>query len=139
MEINWESKVLSSVLKVIPRLSFLEIDEEKINVAAQQLAHEDFLTTYQGDTEIEPREYMRKILFVNTLNFAFTDFSTSVKYQYKQLSDTDAMIYQIDKAIQSATQINVNFLQERQNSQINAYDIKVSQSGYLPVIMFKYI
>ena len=27
MEINWESKVLSSVLKVIPRLSFLEIDE----------------------------------------------------------------------------------------------------------------
>ena len=30
MEINWESKVLSSVLKVIPRLSFLEIDEEKI-------------------------------------------------------------------------------------------------------------
>ena len=33
MEINWESKVLSSVLKVIPRLS-LEIDEEKINEAA---------------------------------------------------------------------------------------------------------
>lgn len=100
MEINWESKVLSSVLKVIPRLSFLEIDEEKINEVAQQLAHEDFLTTYQGDTEIEPREYMRKILFINTLNFVFTDFSTSVKYQYKQLSDTDAMVYQIDKAIQ---------------------------------------
>jgi len=100
MEINWESKVLSSVLKVIPRLSFLEIDEEKINEVAQQLAHEDFLTSYQGDKEIEPREYMRKILFINTLNFAFTDFSTSVKYQYKQLSDTDAMVYQIDEAIQ---------------------------------------
>ncbi|MDC1392963.1 TolC family protein, partial [Flavobacteriaceae bacterium] len=41
---------------------------------------------------------------------------------------------QIDKAIQTATQFNVNLLQERQNSQINAYDIKVSQSGYLPVI-----
>jgi outer membrane protein TolC len=41
---------------------------------------------------------------------------------------------QIDKAIQTATQFNVNLLQERQNTQINAYDIKVSQSGYLPVI-----
>ncbi|MGY8966102.1 MAG: TolC family protein [Flavobacteriales bacterium] len=41
---------------------------------------------------------------------------------------------QIDEAIQTATQFNVNLLQERQNTQINAYDIKVSQSGYLPVI-----
>jgi len=41
---------------------------------------------------------------------------------------------QIDEAIQTAAQFNVNLLQERQNSKINAYDIKVSQSGYLPVI-----
>ena len=41
---------------------------------------------------------------------------------------------QIDEAIQTAAQFNVNLLQERQNTQINAYDIKVSQSGYLPVI-----
>lgn len=41
---------------------------------------------------------------------------------------------QIDEAIQTAEKFNVNLLQERQNTQINAYDIKVSQSGYLPVI-----
>ena len=30
MEINWESQVLSSVSKVIPKLSCLEIDIDKI-------------------------------------------------------------------------------------------------------------
>ena len=133
MEINWESKVLSSVLKVIPRLSFLEIDEEKINEAAQQLAHEDFLTTYQGDTEIEPREYMRKILFVNTLNFAFTDFSTSVKYQYKQLSDTDAMVYQIDKAIQKG----VPLLQGHYMRDINIDEFRKLFTGNIEIPMLE--
>ena len=133
MEINWESKVLSSVLKVIPRLSFLEIDEEKINEAAQQLAHEDFLTTYQGDTEIEPREYMRKILFVNTLNFAFTDFSTSVKYWYKQLSDTDAMVYQIDKAIQKG----VPLLQGHYMRDINIDEFRKLFTGNIEMPMLE--
>ncbi len=133
MEINWESKVLSSVLKVIPRLSFLEIDEEKINEVAQQLAHEDFLTTYQGDTEIEPREYMRKILFINTLNFVFTDFSTSVKYQYKQLSDTDAMVYQIDKAIQKG----VPLLQGHYMRDINIDEFRKLFTGNIEMPMLE--
>lgn len=133
MEINWESKVLSSVLKVIPRLSFLEIDEEKINEVAQQLAHEDFLTTYQGDTGIEPREYMRKILFINTLNFVFTDFSTSVKYQYKQLSDTDAMVYQIDKAIQKG----VPLLQGHYMRDINIDEFRKLFTGNIEMPMLE--
>jgi len=133
MEINWESKVLSSVLKVIPRLSFLEIDEEKIIKVAQQLAHEDFLTSHQGDTEIEPREYMRKILFVNTLNFAFTDFSTSVKYQYKQLSDTDAMVYQIDKAIQKG----VPLLQGHYMRDINIDEFRKLFTGNIEMPMLE--
>ena len=133
MEINWESKVLSSVLKVIPRLSFLEIDEEKIIKVAQQLAHEDFLTSYQGDTEIEPREYMRKILFINTLNFAFTDFSTSVKYQYKQLSDTDAMVYQIDKAIQKG----VPLLQGHYMRDVNIVEFRKLFTGNIEMPMLE--
>mgnify|MGYP006075821321 CR=1 FL=1 len=40
----------------------------------------------------------------------------------------------MDEAIQTAGQFNVNLLQEKKNTQINAYDIKVSQSGYLPII-----
>jgi hypothetical protein len=38
-------------------------------------------------------------MLINTLNFVFTDFSTSVKYKIENLSDTDAMVYQIDKAL----------------------------------------
>ena len=133
MEINWESKVLSSVLKVIPRLSFLEIDEEKIIKVAQQLAHEDFLTSYQGDTDIEPREYMRKTLFVNTLNFVFTDFSTSVKYQYKQLSDTDAMVYQIDKAIQKG----VPLLQGHYMRDVNIVEFRKLFTGNIEMPMLE--
>ena len=133
MEINWESKVLSSVLKVIPRLSFLEIDEEKINEVAKQLAHEDFLTSYQGDKEIEPREYMRKILFINTLNFAFTDFFTPVKYQYKQLSDTDAMVYQIDEAIQKG----VPLLKGHYMRDINIDEFRKLFTGNIEMPMLK--
>ena len=99
MEINWESQVLSSVSKVIPHLSCLEIDIEKLHEAAINLSKEDFGINYEGDPNIVPKEYIRKTMLINTLNFVFTDFSTSVKYKIENLSDTDAMVYQIDKAL----------------------------------------
>ena len=99
MEINWESQVLSSVSKVIPHLSCLEIDIEKLHESAINLSKEDFGINYEGDPKIVPMEYIRKTMLINTLNFVFTDFSTSVKYKIENLSDTDAMVYQIDKAL----------------------------------------
>ena len=99
MEINWESQVLSSVSKVIPQLSCLEIDIEKLHEAAIDLSNEDFGINYEGNSNIVPKEYIRKTMLINTLNFVFTDFSTSVKYKIESLSDTDAMVYQIDKAL----------------------------------------
>ena len=99
MEINWESQVLSSVSKVIPQLSCLEIDIEKLHEAAINLSKEDFGINYEGNPNIVPVEYIRKTMLINTLNFVFTDFSTSVKYKIENLSDTDAMVYQIDKAL----------------------------------------
>ena len=99
MEINWESQVLSSVSKVIPQLSCLEIDIEKLNESAIYLSKEDFGINYEGNPNIVPLEYIRKTMLINTLNFVFTDFSTSVKYKIENLSDTDAMVYQIDKAL----------------------------------------
>ena len=99
MEINWESQVLSSVSKVIPQLSCLEIDIEKLNESAIYLSKEDFGINYEGNPNIVPLEYIRKTMLINTLNFVFTDFSTSVKYKIEKLSDTDAMVYQIDKAL----------------------------------------
>ena len=99
MEINWESQVLSSVSKVIPHLSCLEIDIEKLHELAINLSKEDFGINYEGNPNIVPVEYIRKTMLINTLNFVFTDFSTSVKYKIENLSDTDAMVYQIDKAL----------------------------------------
>ena len=99
MEINWESQVLSSVSKVIPQLSCLEIDIEKLNESAIYLSKEDFGINYEGNPNIVPVEYIRKTMLINTLNFVFTDFSTSVKYKIENLSDTDAMVYQVDKAL----------------------------------------
>ena len=99
MEINWESQVLSSVSKVISQLSCLEIDIEKLHESAINLSKEDFGINYEGNPNIVPEEYIRKIMLINTLNFVFTDFSTSVKYKIENLSDTDAMVYQIDKAL----------------------------------------
>ena len=99
MEINWESQVLSSVSKVISQLSCLEIDIEKLHESAINLSKEDFGINYEGNPNIVPVEYIRKTMLINTLNFVFTDFSTSVKYKIENLSDTDAMVYQIDKAL----------------------------------------
>ena len=99
MEINWESQVLSSVSKVIPKLSCLELDIEKLHETAINLSKEDFGINYEGNPNIVPVEYIRKTMLINTLNFVFTDFSTSVKYKIENLSDTDAMVYQIDKAL----------------------------------------
>ncbi len=99
MEINWESQVLSSVSKVISQLSCLEIDIEKLHELAINLSKEDFGINYEGNPNIVPKEYIRKIMLINTLNFVFTNFSTSVKYKIENLSDTDAMVYQIDKAL----------------------------------------
>ena len=99
MEINWESQVLSSVSKVIPQLSCLEIDIEKLNESAIYLSKEDFGINYEGNPNIVPLEYIRKTMLINTLNFVFTDFSTSVKYKIENLSDTDAMVYQINNAL----------------------------------------
>ena len=99
MEINWESQVLSSVSKVIPQLSCLEIDIEKLHEVAINLSKEDFGINYEGNPNIVPVEYIRKTMLINTLNFVFTDFSTSVKYKIENLSDTDAMVYQVDKAL----------------------------------------
>ena len=99
MEINWESQVLSSVSKVIPQLSCLEIDIDKLHEIAAELSEDNFSINYEGNTNTVPKEYIRKTMLINTLNFVFTDFLTSVKYKIENYSDTDAMVYQIDKAL----------------------------------------
>ena len=60
MEINWESQVLSSVSKVIPKLSCLEIDIDKLHEVAAELSEDSFSINYEGNTNTVPKEYIRK-------------------------------------------------------------------------------
>ena len=41
---------------------------------------------------------------------------------------------QIESWLETAEQFNIELLKQRSNSQINAYDIKINQSGYLPTV-----
>lgn len=104
MFVNWDSKVLKSIEPVINNLKFITIDLEKLNIEAKRLAEYDYSLPKATVLSIDPELYIRKNMFINTLNFAFTDFETSIKYQIKnkdgEYSDTDAMVYQIDQAIE---------------------------------------
>jgi len=113
MTINWDSQVLSSVSKVIPHLSSIKINTEQLNEIGAHLSKEDFLINYAGNPNIDPKEYIRKTMLVNTLNFVFTDFLTSVKYKINNFSDTDAMVYQIDLALRSGIPlVEGNFMRD---------------------------
>lgn len=51
--------------------------------------------------------------------------------------DTDVTFVpaiQIEQWLETAAQFNVRLLQQERNRQLNAYDLKVSQSGYLPTV-----
>ena len=55
MEINWESQVLSSVSKVIPKLSCPEIDIDKLHEVAAELSEDSFSINYEGNTNTVPK------------------------------------------------------------------------------------
>ena len=48
-------------------------------------------------------------MLINTLNFAFTDFESKIKYVLNEgentFSDTDAMVYQIDQAVKKRNRL----------------------------------
>ena len=73
---------------------------DKLHEVAAELSKDSFSINYEGNTDTVPKEYIRKTMLINTLNFVFTDFLTSVKYKIENYSDTDAMVYQIDKAVE---------------------------------------
>ena len=109
MSINWDSKVLHSLEPVINNLKLISIDFEKLNLEAKRLAKYDYSLPPTSVLTIDPEVHIRKTMLINTLNFAFTDFETSTKYQLKntdgEFSDTDAMVYQINKAIEQEVPI----------------------------------
>ena len=109
MKINWDSEVLSSVSKAIHQLEHLSIDLDSIENTADWLAYEEFSFPKNNQVRENPEDFIRATMFMNTLNFAFTDFKTSIKYEVKQgsetLSDSEAMYFQVNEAIDSGNNL----------------------------------
>jgi len=109
VKINWDSEVLSSVSKAIHQLEHLSIDLDSIENTADWLAYEEFSFPKNNQVRENPEDFIRATMFMNTLNFAFTDFKTSIKYEVKQgsetLSDSEAMYFQVNEAIDSGNNL----------------------------------
>ncbi len=109
MKINWDSEVLSSVSKAIHQLEHLSIDLDSIENTADWLAYEEFSFPKNNQVRENPEDFIRAAMFMNTLNFAFTDFQTSIKYEVKRgreiLSDSEAMYFQVNEAIDSGNNL----------------------------------
>ena len=91
MDINWDSKVLKSLDPVIDNLQNIRLNEHEIINVADWIAYEEFPPPEQNISKNNPEEYIRTTMLINTLNFAFTDFESGIKYEIvregKELSD----------------------------------------------------
>ena len=105
MSINWDSKVLHSIRPVIENLQKLSIDHVQLTTEAKKLSTISYEIKFANSQDKKPEDIIRKTMLINTLNFAFTDFESQIKYALNTgdstLSDTDAMVYQIDQAVES--------------------------------------
>ena len=109
MNIDWDSKVLRSLNPVIENLQTINLNLYQIMNVADWIAYEDFPPPEQNISKNNPDEHIRTTMLINTLNFAFTDFESSTKYEIvregKVLSDSEAMFVQIQEAISSGVQL----------------------------------
>jgi len=105
MTINWNSKVLKSVTDMMSEANHLKINDNNIEEVSDWLAYEEFSFPKNNDRKIDPDNFIRTTMLINTLNFAFTDFDNSIKYEItrngNKLSDSEAMFAQIHEAIDS--------------------------------------
>ena len=101
----WESGVLQSLAPVIESASLVKINEEKISEVAAWMAYEEFPKPDGSslfDFGDDPDFLMDLALTVNSMNFAFTDFESGVKYETdykgKRYSDSEAMMANLHRA-----------------------------------------
>ena len=104
MNINWDSKVLHSIRPVIENLENVSIDHVQLTTEAKKLSTFNYEIKVANNQDKRPEDIIRKTMLINTLNFAFTDFESQIKYALNvgnnTFSDTDAMVYQIDQAVE---------------------------------------
>jgi hypothetical protein len=94
----WNSSVLKSLEPVVQNSSLVRVNEAKITEVANWMAYEEFAKPdgkAMFDFGNDPDFIMDLTLVTNSLNFAFTDFDTGVKfetdYNGRRYSDSEAM------------------------------------------------
>ena len=104
----WEGDVLKSCKQVAERSKWVTVHDHKIREVAGWMAYEEFkapdgsmLFDFGDDSEV----IMDFVLVINTLNFAFTDFESGVKFEVEYLGkvwcDSEAMVACVHRAIRA--------------------------------------
>ncbi len=101
----WNSSVLKSLKPVLEKSTLVHVNEAKIIEVANWMAYEEFAKADGSmlfDFGNDPDFLMDYTLVVNTLNFAFTDFKTGVKFETdylgKRWCDSEAMLACLHRA-----------------------------------------
>lgn len=102
----WESKVLKSLDPVVKNSTLVKVNEAKIAEVASWMAYEEFAKP-DGSSLFnfgdDPDFLMDLTLTVNTINFAFTNFGTGIKYESDynghRYSDSEAMMANLHRAV----------------------------------------
>ncbi len=111
---KWQRPILQSVLPVIERSQHVSTSQETVAGVARWMAYEHFAIpddSGAGPFKMgsNPDLLFDVNLFIATLNFAFTDFDSSVKfscdYQGRTWSDSEAMFARIHEAISDGTDL----------------------------------
>ena len=108
MTVDWNTPVLASVQPVVKAAELVRVNHDKIAEVANWMAYEEFAKpdgSMLFDFGNDPDVIMDFTLVVNTMNFAFTDFSTGVKfetdYMGKRWCDSEAMLACLHRAVNS--------------------------------------
>jgi hypothetical protein len=84
MSVNWNSPVLKSLEPVIRNSKLVRINTEKLVEVANWMAYEEFQKpdgSMLFDFGNNPDVLMDFTMVVNTMNFAFTDFNSGIKFE----------------------------------------------------------
>ena len=105
VQVDWGSAVLASLKPVIEGAELVKINEQRLIDVADWMAYEEYAKpdgSMLFDFGNDPDFLMDYMLVVNTINFAFTNFDTGVKfetdYMGKRWCDSEAMLAGMHRA-----------------------------------------
>jgi hypothetical protein len=138
MSVNWNSPVLASLQPVVDGAKLVRINHEKITEVANWMAYEEFAKpdgSMLFDFGNDPDVLMDFTLVVNTMNFAFTDFTTGVKfetdYMGKRWCDSEAMLACLHRAINAG----IPFFSGEYLAQVTRKDLESVFAGTIEMPM----